>query len=339
MHEARFYQVLDADKKQVRCHLCPHRCTINNTKRGICQVRENRDGTLYSLNYGRLISENIDPIEKKPIFHQLPGSLSYSIATVGCNFRCKHCQNYEISQYPRLYGGDIPGTIRQPAEVVEAARRKGCQSISYTYVEPTIFYEFAFDTAKLAHAAGIKNIFVSNGYTGPEATRELAPILAANNIDLKAFTDKFYKEVCGAKLRPVLDTITLMKELGVWVEVTTLIIPGWNDSDDELKDIAAFVHGISPEIPWHVTRFWPTYQMTDRQPTPHETLRRAREIGLEAGLQFVYVGNIPDGTGEHTYCPGCGKPVIERSGFSITSSRLEHGHCPACKAKVAGIWE
>lgn len=338
MQEARFYQVHDAAKRQVRCHLCAHSCIINNGKRGFCQVRENREGTLYSLNYGRLVSENIDPIEKKPIFHLLPGSISYSIATVGCNFRCKHCQNYEISQYPRLYGGEIAGTLRTPAEVVAAAKAAGCQSISYTYVEPTIFYEFAYDCAQLAHAEGIKNIFVSNGYTGPEATRELAPILAANNIDLKAFTDTFYKEVCSAKLQPVLDTIALMHQLGVWVEVTTLIIPGWNDSEEELKDIADFVSGISPEIPWHVTRFWPTYQMTDRPPTPHETLRKAREIGLNAGLKYVYVGNVPDMAGENTYCPQCGKMVIERSGFSILANRLEHGHCPACGAMMAGVW-
>jgi pyruvate formate lyase activating enzyme len=339
MQEARFYRIHDAEKHQVRCHLCAHNCIINNGKRGFCQVRENRKGTLYSLNYGRLISENIDPIEKKPIFHLLPGSLSFSIATVGCNFRCKHCQNYEISQYPRLYGGEIAGTMRTPAEVVAAAKEAGCQSISYTYVEPTIFYEFAYDCAQLAHAEGIRNIFVSNGYTGSAATRELAPILAANNIDLKAFTDKFYKEVCSAKLQPVLDTISLMHQLGVWVEVTTLIIPGWNDSDDELRDIARFIHSLSPETPWHVTRFWPTYQMTDRAPTPHETLRRAREIGLNTGLKYVYVGNIPDVAGENTYCPQCGKTVIERSGFSILANRLDHGHCPACKGKVAGVWE
>ena len=339
MHQARFFEIHDQEKKQVRCSLCAHSCLINDTKRGFCQVRENRGGTLYSLNYGRLVSENIDPIEKKPVFHLLPGSLSYSIATVGCNFRCKHCQNYEISQYPRLYGGEIAGSPRTPEEVVEAAQRAGCQSISYTYVEPTIFYEFAYDCAKLAHTRGIRNIFVSNGYTGPAATREIAPLLAANNIDLKAFTDKFYKEVCSARLQPVLDTIRLMHELGVWVEVTTLVIPGWNDSEGELKDIARFIQGVSPEIPWHVTRFWPTYQMTDRQPTPHETLRRAREIGLDAGLKYVYVGNVPDIAGEHTYCPQCSKAVVERSGFSILNNRLEHGHCPACKTKIAGIWK
>ena len=338
MHEALFYTKPADSPGHVRCLLCRHHCLIGEGHRGICKVRENRGGILYSLNYGRLISENIDPIEKKPIFHLLPGSLSYSIATVGCNFHCKHCQNYEISQYPHLHAGDLPGTLRTPEEVVEAAQRSGCQSISYTYVEPTIFYEFALDTARLARTAGLKNIFVSNGYTGPEATRELAPYLDANNIDLKGFTDKFYKEVCGAKLQPVLDTIRLMKELGVWVEVTTLVIPGWNDSDGELTDIARFIKSLSADIPWHVTRFWPTYKMTDRSPTPHHTLVRAREIGLNEGLHYVYVGNIPGDTGENTLCPNCGKPVIERVGFAIRQQHMTGGNCQHCQAPIAGIF-
>lgn len=336
MEIARFYEPLE--EQAIHCFLCPHNCRIKPGKRGICQVRENRDGILYSLNYGRLISEHIDPIEKKPIFHLLPGSLSYSIATVGCNFHCKHCQNYEISQYPSLHHGELAGNARTPAEVVAAAQAAGCQSISYTYVEPTIFYEFAFDTAKLAHAAGLKNIFVSNGYMGLEAAREIAPYLAADNIDLKAFSDKFYREVCGARLQPVLDTIKLMKELGVWLEVTTLIIPGWNDSDEELKDIAEFIAALSPDIPWHVSRFWPTYKMLDRPSTPAETLRRAREIGLAAGLNYVYVGNIRDADGENSRCPQCRQTVIERNGFQIIANRLRDGKCPACGAAIAGVF-
>ena len=338
MHEALFYTKTADSPGLVRCLLCHHNCLIGEGRRGICKVRENRGGILYSLNYGRLISENIDPIEKKPLFHLLPGSLSYSIATVGCNFHCKHCQNYEISQYPHRHAGDIPGTERTPAEVVESAQRSGCQSISYTYVEPTIFYEFALDTARLAQAAGLKNIFVSNGYTGPEATKELAPYLDANNIDLKAFTDKFYKEVCGARLQPVLDTIRLMKELGVWLEITTLVIPGWNDSEGELTEIARFIKSISPDIPWHVTRFWPTYKMTDRPSTPHQTLVRAREIGLSEGLRYVYVGNIPGDTGENTYCPNCGKLIIERTGFALTQHNMAGASCKYCKTPIPGIF-
>ncbi|MGV1099499.1 AmmeMemoRadiSam system radical SAM enzyme [Thiovibrio sp. JS02] len=339
MQDARFYRTIDSKTLEVQCHLCNHHCRIPNGKRGICQVRENQGGVLKSLNYGRLVSENIDPIEKKPIFHLLPGTRSYSIATVGCNFRCKHCQNYEISQYPRLSPGPLPGTLRTPAEVVSAARESRCQSISYTYVEPTIFYEFAYDCAKLAKEAGIRNIFVSNGYTGAEATRELAPVLDANNIDLKAFTDKFYREVCKARLQPVLDTIKLMHELGVWVEVTTLVIPGLNDSEAELLDIARFIKSISVDIPWHVTRFWPTYEMTDRPPTPHSTLIRAREIGLAEGLRFVYVGNIPGGEGENTYCPECKTLLIERIGFSISQLLVSaEGACPKCGTRIAGVF-
>lgn len=301
-------------------------------------MRENRDGLLLSLVYGKLVSENVDPIEKKPLFHLLPGSLSYSIATVGCNFRCLHCQNNEISQYSRLYGGKIPGTDRSPEQVVAAARQYGCRSISYTYVEPTIFFEFAFDTARIAHEAGIKNVFVSNGYTGAEATRKIAPYLAGNNIDLKAFTDKFYREVCGARLAPVLDTIALMKELGVWVEVTTLVIPGWNDSERELADIANFIRSVDPAMPWHVTRFHPTFQMTDRHATPVATLLRARDIGMAAGLHYVYVGNIPGEEGESTHCSKCRRVVIERMGFRVLASKLENGACAGCREPVAGIF-
>ncbi|MDH5524252.1 MAG: AmmeMemoRadiSam system radical SAM enzyme [Desulfobulbaceae bacterium] len=338
MHPALFFKTLDPKSKLTQCLLCKHHCMIAQGKRGLCKTRENHDGTLYTLTYGKIYSENIDPVEKKPLFHLLPGSLSYSICTVGCNFRCKHCQNFDISQYPHLQPGPFPGNNRLPEDIVEDAIRSGCQSISYTYVEPTIFYEFALDTAKLAHKAGIKNIFVSNGYTGEEATREIAPYLTANNIDLKAFTDKFYKEVCGARLQPVLDTIKLMHELGVWLEITTLVIPGWNDSEEELRDIARFIKSISREIPWHVTRFWPMYKMTDREPTPHHTLRRAREIGFEEGLYYIYIGNIPGDDGENTICPGCGRTIIKRTGFTVQENNLQAGRCRFCQTPIAGIF-
>lgn len=339
MREADFYTPLAQNSKEVQCFLCSHRCRIKDGKRGICHVRENRGGMLFSLVYGRLVSENVDPIEKKPLFHLLPGSLSYSIATVGCNFRCRHCQNFDISQYPILSPGSaIPGDIRTPTEVVAAALASGCKSIAYTYIEPTIFMEFALETAELAHGAGLKNVFVSNGYTSPEATRKLAPLLDGNNIDLKAFTEKFYHEVCGAHLAPVLDTIRLMKELGVWVEVTTLVIPGWNDSDQELRDIALFIQGIDPDIPWHVTRFHPTFKMTDRSATPVATLRRARDIGQQAGLTYVYEGNVPGEGGENTFCPACGQLVIERFGFQIRAAALRNGACHHCGHKLAGVF-
>ena len=338
MKIADFQKVLNEEKKTVECYLCNHRCHIKDGKRGICQVRENRGGVLYSLVYGQLISQNVDPIEKKPLFHLLPGSLSYSIATVGCNFRCLHCQNYDISQYPRLHDGAIVGNTATPDQVVTTAQEYGCQSISYTYIEPTIFFEFAYECAQLAHDRGIKNVFVSNGYTSPEATRKIAPFLDGNNIDLKAFTDKFYRDVCGAKLAPVLDTIRLMKELGVWVEVTTLVIPGWNDSDEELQQIAEFIKSIDIDMPWHVTRFHPTFKMTDRESTPITTLTRARNIGLAEGLKNVFVGNIPGEEGESSNCPRCGTTVIDRQGFTILSQNMENGRCGKCDESIAGVF-
>ncbi len=334
MKEAMFYERLDARK--VRCFLCGHRCIISDGRRGICGVRENRDGTLYSLVFGKVISMNVDPIEKKPLFHFMPGSRSFSIATVGCNFRCLHCQNFEISQYPKEHEGEIIGEDVSPAEIVDAAIRTGCQSISYTYTEPTIFFELAYETARLAHEKGLKNIFVSNGYTSPEATKVIAPFLDGNNIDLKG-DDEFYKKVCGARLQPVLDTIRLMKELGVWVEVTTLIIPEHNDSEDGLRRIAEFIKSIDADMPWHVTQFYPTYKLLSEPRTPVRILRRAREIGLDAGLRYVYEGNVPGEGGENTYCPSCGELLIHRYGFSIIENRIKDGRCFKCGTAIAGI--
>lgn len=333
MKEAMFYEKLDEGK--VKCYLCCHYCVIKPGKRGRCAVRENRDGTLFSLVYGKVIARNIDPIEKKPLFHFHPGSRSYSIATVGCNFRCLHCQNHEIAQYPKLHP-DIAGEDMTPEDVVNEAERMGCRSISYTYTEPTIFMEFAYDCARLAHDRGIKNVFVSNGYTGPEAARKFAPYLDANNIDLKG-DDGFYKNVVGARLQPVLDTIKLMKHLGIWVEVTTLIIPTYNDSEEFLRWVADFIKSVDPAIPWHVTRFYPTYKLLDQPGTPPAILRRAREIGLEAGLKYVYEGNVPGEGGENTYCPSCGKLLLERFGFSLTQINLKNGRCPGCNSIIDGV--
>ncbi|PLX51478.1 MAG: AmmeMemoRadiSam system radical SAM enzyme [Desulfobulbaceae bacterium] len=336
MKEALFYS--KAEENKVVCGLCNHHCHISPGKRGICGVRENRDGTLYSLVYGRLISGNSDPIEKKPLFHVLPGSKSYSIATVGCNFRCRHCQNYEISQYPHLHNNEIIGSTRSPAQVVEAALAADCATISYTYVEPTIFYEFAYDCALLAHEHDLKNVFVSNGYMAPEVSRHIAPLLDAINIDIKAFTDDFYKKICSARLQPVLDNVRLMHELGVWLETTTLLIPGLNDSDRELQDLARFIKSVDSNIPWHVTAFYPTYKLTDRPPTPVETLRRARQIGLDEGLRHVYEGNIPGEGGENTYCPTCGAELISRFGMHTRANHLTGGCCNKCRETIKGIW-
>ncbi len=336
MHEALFYEQTGEGK--VVCGLCNHRCHISVGKRGRCGVRENQDGKLVSLVYGRLVSHNIDPIEKKPMFHFLPGSRSLSIATVGCNFQCLHCQNYQISQYPSLHNGQIEGVGHSPRSVVDEAVRSDCASISYTYVEPTIFYEFAYDCAGLAREQGIKNVFVSNGYMTPEVTRHLAPLLDGINIDLKSFSGSFYQKICKARLEPVLENIRLFHELGVWVEVTTLIIPGLNDSEDELRSIARFLRSVSAHIPWHVTGFYPTYKMMDRPATSTATLQKARAIGRAEGLSFVYEGNVAGSGGEDTHCPGCDTLVIHRAGFSSRQVAMEDGHCAACKLPIAGVW-
>ncbi len=337
MKEALLWEKLDRDR--VKCAMCAHRCTIEPGRRGICGVRENREGTLYSLVYGVLVSGNVDPIEKKPLFNFLPGTKSYSIATVGCNLRCAHCQNADISQFPinAVPGEEMPGERMTPEQVVAAAERTGCASIAYTYTEPTIFMEFCLDTAKLARGRGIRNVFVSNGFMTPESARLIAPYLDADNIDLKG-NDEFYHKVCKARLGPVLDTIRLMKELGVWVEVTTLVIPGWNDSDKDLTEIAAFIHSVDPAMPWHVTGFYPTYHMLDRPSTPVETLRRARKIGIDAGLKYVYEGNRPGEGGENTYCPQCHELLIERMGFYLSRIALMNGKCPKCGTLQSGVW-
>jgi pyruvate formate lyase activating enzyme len=324
--------------KMVKCSLCCHRCLIPPGKRGICAVRENRDGVLYSLVYDKVIARNVDPIEKKPLFHFCPGSRSFSIATPGCNFRCRHCQNADISQLPHDRNGMILGEDVSPAILVQAARRLGCSSISYTYTEPTIYFELAYDTARLAMTAGLKNVFVTNGYITPEALEVLRPFLHAANIDLKGFRDDFYREICGARLQHVLDAIRLYKKYGIWIEITTLIIPGHNDSDEELDGIARFIKSVGEDVPWHVSRFHPTYQLMDQPRTPVETLARARRIGLDAGLRYVYEGNVP-GTGEDTLCWSCKEVLVERVGFSIKKNAVENGKCSKCGALIDGVWE
>mgnify|MGYP000858062593 CR=1 FL=1 len=335
MKEAYLYNRLEDER--VRCALCNHRCVIKPGKRGICGVRENRGGTLYSLVYGKVIAAHTDPIEKKPLFHFLPGSLSYSIATVGCNFRCRFCQNADISQMP-AETGRIEGKDTTPEAVVEAALASGCESIAYTYTEPTIFFEMAHDTALLADSKGLKNVFVSNGYMTPECLEFIHPHLHAANVDLKAFTDRFYKEQCGAKLAPVLTTLETMKRLNVWLEVTTLLIPGHNDDPGELRELADFLVNLDPYIPWHISRFYPTYKLLDAPPTPPETVRRARDIGYEAGLKYVYTGNLPGDMGEKTYCPDCGELLIDRVGFRVGGMRIKDGKCAQCGGRLAGVW-
>jgi len=337
MMEAYLYESLKDNK--VKCNLCSHRCVIKDGRRGICSVRENRSGILKTLVYGKVIARHIDPIEKKPLFHFLPGSLSYSIATVGCNFKCRFCQNADIAQMPSDHKGVIMGDTYTPEEVVAAAERGGCRSISYTYTEPTVFFELAYDTAKLAHEKGIRNVFVTNGYMTAEALNMINPYLDAANVDLKAFRDKYYKELCSAKLKHVLKTLKLMKSLDIFVEVTTLIVPGLNDDRAELEELASFIKSaLGSQTPWHISRFHPTYKLTDRPSTPIETLKMAREIGLNAGLKYVYTGNVPGDEGENTFCYGCGQMVIERWGFQIRSLHMAEGKCKSCGSKIGGVW-
>jgi pyruvate formate lyase activating enzyme len=334
MKEALFYEKLD--NHAVQCHLCAHHCVIAKGKRGICGVRENRGGMLCTLVYGRTIAENIDPIEKKPLFNFFPGSKSFSIATAGCNFRCLHCQNHDISQMPRNRDV-IMGKNLSPEDIVSLAKQYGCESISYTYTEPTIFYEYAYDTAKRASAEGLKNVFVTNGYITEEPLRAISPYLDAANIDLKSFTEGFYKKICGAKLQPVLDAIKLYRDLNIWIEITTLIIPTHNDSPPELEQIASFIKDLGTDIPWHITAFHPTYRLTDQAPTQVSALMQARDIGIRAGLRYVYVGNVPGERGENTYCYNCGELLIERYGFKIITNSISDAQCPKCQVKIDGV--
>ncbi len=336
MKEAYLYEKRDINR--VRCLLCGHKCLIKEGGKGICGVRENQKGILVSLVYGKVIARHVDPIEKKPLFHFLPGSRSYSIATVGCNFRCLFCQNADISQMPadhnRVWGEDMG-----PEMIAEDAAASQALTISYTYTEPTIYFELAMDTARKAVSKGLRNVFVTNGYMTEDCLKEIEPDLHGANVDLKSFSDAFYREQCGAKLEPVLKAITTMKEMGVWLEVTTLLIPGLNDSTEELKDLAKFLAGLDPDIPWHISRFHPTYRLTHIPPTTAETIHRAREIGCDMGLKYVYTGNLPGDEGEKTWCHECGALLIDRTGFMVRKNTIRNNLCPQCGTTIPGVWE
>ena len=321
----------------VRCVACAHRCLLRPGRAGICRVRENRDGTLVTLVFGQAVAANADPIEKKPLFHFYPGSVAFSIATRGCNFHCLHCQNWAISQVERT-GMTAPSFPLSPAQVVAAARAAGSRSIAYTYTEPTVFIEYVMETARLAGEAGLANVLVTNGYQTPEALDLLGPTIAAANVDLKSFDDRFYRRICGARLAPILESLVGMRERGIWLEVTTLLIPGLNDDPGRLEALARWIVAeLGPETPWHVSRFFPTYRLTDLDPTPASTVDRTVKIGRAAGLNHVYSGNMGAGD-EDTRCAGCGETLIRRRGFSARSApALVDGRCAACGRTLAGI--
>lgn len=322
----------------IRCGVCAHRCLVRPGRRGICGVRENRDGLLLALAYGAVAAVALDPIEKKPLYHVDPGTVAYSIATTGCPFHCTFCQNWELSQAPRL-GLAIPHAQMAPDTVVAEARRAGARSIAYTYIEPTVFLEYALDIGRLARSVGLRNLFITDGYATPEAVRLLGAVMDAANIDLKSFDDAFYRRLCGARLDHVLTAIEAYRDAGIWIELTTLLIPGHNDGDAELRALAGWiVRTLGPSTPWHLSRFHPAYRMTDVPPTPAATLLRATAIGRDAGLHFVYVGNAPELSMAHTRCPGCGHVVIERDGFSARSHLLPGGRCPGCDRVLEGRW-
>ncbi|WP_428567081.1 MAG: AmmeMemoRadiSam system radical SAM enzyme [Solidesulfovibrio sp. DCME] len=334
MHPASLWKKLPDGR--AACRLCAHFCRVEDGKRGLCGVRTNVGGELMTLVYDRVAAAHLDPVEKKPLYHFYPGSLTFSFGTMGCNLSCAFCQNYSLSQPPRQ-GKGIAGEKVTPADLVATAQRSGAASISYTYSEPTVFFELMRDTADLAHEAGLQNIMVSNGFQSRQCLDALAGRIDAANIDLKAMHPSFYERICGAKLAPVLKNLVHMRKLGWWIEVTTLLIPAANDDAAQLRRLADFLfQELGPDTPWHISRFHPDFAMRETPSTPMESLLRAHAIGREAGLRYVYVGNIRDDTWNRTLCPSCGATVLERAGMVLGQARTREGHCVSCGAPIAG---
>lgn len=326
-----------AEDAKVICKLCPWRCTISGGKTGRCQVRKNVNGELLSLNYNYLCAANVDAIEKKPLFNFQPGTLAYSVACPGCNFQCEFCQNWQISQMVKE-SGSLLGKSISPQEIVDSAMRTGCSSIAYTYTEPTVYFELAYETSKLAHQAGLKNVFVSNGYITIEALKTIEPYLDGINVDLKSFSDEFYQKLCHGRLEPVLKSLRWLAESRIWLEVTTLIVTDQNDGDDELKAIANFIASeLGVEVPWHISRYHPDYNYSRSPATPISTIGKALEFGKQSGLRYCYAGNIPEHSHEHTYCYKCNHLLIRRRGFSVIENKIENGRCPYCETSIDGV--
>ncbi len=320
----------------LQCELCPKSCVIAPGGSGECRIRVNVDGALRAVTYGRPCSVHVDPMEKKPLFHFLPGTKILSLATVGCNLHCKFCQNWEISQENPE---NAPAYRLPPEEVPALARREGCPSVAYTYSEPLVYYEYALDTCVASRRAGLKNALVTAGYANREPLERLCRVVDAANIDLKGFSEEFYRDICGATLQPVLNALVLAKSLGVLVEVTNLVIPTLNDAEGQVRPLCRWIaRNMGRETPLHFSRFYPHYRLKNLPPTPAATLDRAREIAIEEGLQFVYIGNILRPDGETTFCPGCKKTLVERKGYQVLQNRIRSGRCPDCGTKIYGIW-
>ncbi len=332
--EAKFYDKLPYRK--IKCRLCPRECTIDDRERGYCGARENRGGTYYTLVHSRVAIAHIDPIEKKPLFHFLPGTTAFSIATAGCNVNCKMCQNWEISQ---VRPEQVRSTYMPPRELVALAKQYQCPSIAYTYSEPVIFHEYVTDVADAGRSAGIKSVVISGGYIQQKPLEQWCRTVDAVKIDLKGFSEKFYKEVVNGELKPVLEALVALRKWGMWTEIVALVIPTLNDSDAEFKALARWVKSnLGPDVPVHFTRFHPEYLLTNLPPTPLETLERAKAIADAEGLHYAYIGNVPGHSAENTYCPKCRRLLIERSGFTIGQNRLHKGKCEYCHEVIPGVW-
>ncbi|MEI6613592.1 MAG: AmmeMemoRadiSam system radical SAM enzyme [Chrysiogenales bacterium] len=322
---------------QVICRLCAHQCHLNDGAVGICRVRKNIAGTLYSLNSDRVVAMHMDPVEKKPLYHFLPGSSTFSVAAMGCNFSCRFCQNYSISMVNEERG--IVGETISPEQLIKNALKNRAHSIAYTYTEPTIFFELMLETARLAQQAGIKNVMVSNGYISSQALSRLRPFLDAANIDLKAFNDDFYNKYCSARLQPVLETISAMKTMGIWLEITTLLIPGLNDNDEEIKRLISFLLQVDDSMPWHIARFFPQYKLQHIPLTAQGSIHKFLRLGAAMGLKYLYGGNLTVAAWHDTHCPRCKKKLIQRLGYQTEIVALQFGKCQFCDQDIPGVWE
>lgn len=334
LHPALFYKKLD--KNRVQCQLCPRNCIVPAEKRGYCEVRENKAGNYYTLVHSNPCAVHVDPIEKKPFFHFLPGASALSLATVGCNVECKYCQNWQISQ---ARPEDVITEHLPPKAVVDTAIKNRIPVIAFTYTEPVVFFEYVLDTAKIAKLKGVHTVVISNGYINPDPLREWCKYLSAIKIDLKGITEKFYSEIVNGTLAPVLNTLKLLNSIGIWYEIVYLVIPTLNDSEEDIRNLCKWIKSnLTIDVPLHFSRFYPQYKLRNLPPTPVSTLERCRKIALDMGLKYVYIGNVPNHPAEDTYCPACGKLLIDRSGYEILKNEIKNGKCKYCGTSIAGMW-